>query len=166
VHSDFRSYIAENQLCSSDNRILVTVSGGIDSIVLLDLFIHEKYFCGIAHCNFKLRGEESDEDELFVRELAKHYDIPFFSKSFDTSEYAEMNNLSIQMAARELRYEWFEELRQEQGYDLITTAHNKNDILETFLLNLARGTGIHGLTGIKCKTGTLSGRYFLHPGKK
>lgn len=151
----FRSYIIENQLCSPDDRILATVSGGIDSIVLVDLFISAGYFCGIAHCNFKLRGEESDEDEFFVRELARRYEVPFFSKSFDTSEYAEMNNLSIQMAARELRYEWFEELRQEQGYDFIATAHNKNDILETFLLNLARGTGIHGLTGIKNKSGKI-----------
>jgi tRNA(Ile)-lysidine synthase len=155
VLNNFKSYIVENRLCSADDRILVTVSGGIDSVVLLDLFRKAKFFCGIAHCNFKLRGEESDKDELFVKELAQHYEIPYYSKSFETSEYAEMNNLSIQMAARELRYEWFEELRHEQDYDLVATAHNKNDILETFLLNLARGTGIHGLTGIKNKSGII-----------
>lgn len=153
--NNFKSYIIENQLCLKSDRILIAVSGGIDSVVLLDLFVQSGYFCGIAHCNFKLRQAESDGDEIFVKELAKRYDIPVFSKSFETSEYAQINRLSIQMAARELRYDWFEEIRLEQGFDFVATAHNKNDILETFLLNLVRGTGIHGLTGIKNKTNAL-----------
>jgi tRNA(Ile)-lysidine synthase len=155
VLNRFKSYITDNNLCSVDDRILVTVSGGIDSVVLLDLFIQAGYFCGIAHCNFNLRGSESDGDESFIRELANRYEIPVFCKTFETLEYAEINKLSVQMAARELRYDWFEDLRQEQGYDLVSTAHNKNDILETFLINLSRGTGIHGLTGIKSKTSTI-----------
>jgi tRNA(Ile)-lysidine synthase len=152
VLGKFKTYITEYKLCSLSDRILIAVSGGIDSVVLLDLFIKAGYFCGIAHCNFNLRGAESDEDEMFVKDLANHFEVPVFTKSFETTEYAEINKLSIQMAARELRYEWFEDIRQEQGFDLIATAHNKDDILETFLLNLMRGTGIHGLTGIRNKT--------------
>ena len=151
----FKSYISNNSLCSEEDRILVTVSGGIDSVVLLDLFIKSGYNCGIAHCNFNLRAKESDNDEIFVKTLANSYNIPVFSKSFNTIEYAEINKLSIQMAARDLRYEWFEDLRLEEGFDLIATAHNKNDILETFFINLTRGTGIHGLSGIKNKSGAL-----------
>ena len=151
----FKSYISNDSLCSEEDRILVTVSGGIDSVVLLDLFVKSGYNCGIAHCNFNLRAKESDNDEVFVKALAKSYNMPVFSKSFNTIEYAEINKLSVQMAARDLRYEWFEDLRLEEGFDLIATAHNKNDILETFFINLTRGTGIHGLTGIKNKTGAL-----------
>jgi tRNA(Ile)-lysidine synthase len=155
VVNRFKSYISDNILCSVTDRILIAVSGGVDSVVLLDLFMEAGYFCGIAHCNFNLRGKESEDDELFAKDLANKYQIPFFSKSFETSEYAMLNKLSIQMAARELRYEWFEDLRLMQGFDLVATAHNKNDILETFLLNLARGTGIHGLTGIKNKSAAI-----------
>lgn len=151
----FRSYIKENGLCTATDRIFVAVSGGIDSVVLLDLFVKAGYFCSIIHCNFQLRAEESDEDEKFVKDLAVSYGVPVFTKLFETEEYAQVNQLSIQMAARELRYEWFEEIRQEQGYDYVATAHNINDILETFIFNLTRGTGIHGLTGIKNKTNSI-----------
>ncbi len=145
----------DNQLFSYDHKIILAVSGGIDSIVMLDLFMKLGYSCCIAHCNFKLRNEDSNLDELFVRQLSEKYNIPFYSKTFDTLEYSEANRLSIQMAARELRYEWFEDLRNEIKYDLIATAHNKNDVTETFFINLSRGTGIRGLSGIPPKSGRL-----------
>ncbi len=150
-----KSHISENDLFHTGNRLIVTVSGGVDSTVMLDLLYNLGYSCYIAHCNFQLRAEESDGDELFVRSLADKYNIPIFVRKFETSDYAESGKISIQMAARELRYDWFEELRQEQACDWIVTAHNKNDVIETFLLNLSRGTGIQGLTGIKSKAGRL-----------
>jgi len=131
---------------------LLAVSGGIDSVVMLDLFIRSGYTCSIAHCNFKLREEDSDLDESFVQELAAKNNIPFYSVSFNTEEYADNNRISIQMAARELRYDWFEDLRNKLQYDLIATAHNKNDVVETFFINLTRGTGIRGLSGISVKS--------------
>ncbi len=134
---------------------MVTVSGGIDSVVLLDLLLKLGYVCSVAHCNFHLRNQESEGDEQFVKAIAEKNGVAFFVKSFDTIEYSDQSKISVQMAARELRYDWFEELRQEQGYDWISTAHNKNDVIETFLLNLTRGTGIKGLTGIKSKNGRL-----------
>ncbi len=148
----FQSFIQHNNLCSLTDRILLTVSGGIDSVVMTHLFKRLNFYTGIAHCNFNLRGEESDQDQLFVQKIANELSIPFFSASFNTTEYADNNNISIQMAARQLRYEWFEELREEQGFDFIATAHNKNDGIETFFINLIRGTGIRGLTGIPVKS--------------
>ena len=153
--NQLKSYIYENDLFRTGDRIVVTVSGGIDSVVMLDLLLKLGYTCTISHCNFHLRDEESDRDEQFVRDLADQNGVAVFVRNFDTTEYAEINKVSVQMAARELRYDWFEELRQEQGYDWVATAHNKNDVIETFLLNLARGTGIQGLTGIKSKSGRL-----------
>jgi tRNA(Ile)-lysidine synthase len=150
-----KSYIYDNDLFHTGDRIIVTVSGGIDSVVMYDLLIKLGYSCSMAHCNFHLRDQESDGDEHFIKALAEKYGTAVFVKNFDTSEYAENNKISVQMAARELRYDWFEELRQEQGYDWIATAHNKNDVIETFLLNLSRGTGIQGLTGIKSISGKL-----------
>lgn len=155
VLSSFQSGILNNHLFSYNDRIILAVSGGIDSVVMLDLFMRAGYTCCIAHCNFKLRNEDSDKDEAFVRQLAEKYNIPFYRKSFNTIEYSELNNLSIQMAARELRYEWFEDLKNELNYDYIATAHNKNDLAETFFINLVRGTGIRGLTGIPPKSGHL-----------
>src|SRR5699024_2305184 len=110
---------------------------------------------GIAHCNFSLRGTESDEDELFVKSLAKHYNVPFYTTRFNTEVSARENKVSIQMAARDLRYNWFEQLRNEKGYDYISVAHHQNDVVETVLLNLTRGTGIAGLHGILPKKGKL-----------
>lgn len=153
--SKLKAYIRENELFQTGDRIIVTVSGGIDSVVMLDCLMKLGYSCSVAHCNFHLRGDESDGDEQFVRSLAEKYSIAVFVKHFNTAEYSENQRVSIQMAAREMRYDWFEELRIEQGYDCISTAHNKNDVAETFLLNLSRGTGIQGLTGIKCKSGRL-----------
>ncbi len=151
----FVSYIETNRLFSKKDSILLAISGGIDSIVMLDLFYRSGFSCAIAHCNFKLRGSESDEDEIFVKELGKKYDLQVYTRSFTTREYALNNSMSIQMAARELRYEWFEEVRVMAGCDYIATAHNRNDISETFFINLVRGTGIKGLTGIKEKSGQI-----------
>lgn len=134
---------------------MVGVSGGIDSVCLFDLFIQAGYKIGIAHCNFQLRGEESEQDELFVQNIANEHNIPFYSIQFNTSEIAQSEGISIQMAARDLRYEWFEETRLKHAYEYIAIAHNKNDIIETFLNNLTRGTGIKGLTGIKEKSGKI-----------
>ena len=151
----FQSYILDNNLVSPGHKILLAVSGGIDSVVMLDLFTRSGYYCAIAHCNFKLRDEESDMDELFVRDLAGKYNIPFYTKAFNTADHADNNRISIQMAARELRYDWFEDLRNELHYDYIATAHNKNDAIETFFINLSRGTGIRGLSGITPKSGQI-----------
>lgn len=151
----FNTYRITHCLFNSDDTILVAVSGGIDSMVLLDLFIKSGFNIGIAHCNFGLRGEESDGDMLLVEAFAKKNIIPFFSICFNTEEYANQNSLSIQMAARELRYNWFEKIRKENNYNCIAIAHNKEDVVETFLLNLSRGTGIKGLTGIKNKNGNI-----------
>lgn len=145
----FKKYIADNNLCNKQNSILVAVSGGIDSTALFYLLLAAGYSCGIAHCNFGLRGEEADRDEQFVKTTAKQYNIPFYIKRFNTKQYAEENSISIQMAARDLRYEWFEHIRQEHGYDLVAVAHNSDDVVESVLNNLSRGTGLRGLTGIK-----------------
>ena len=149
----FREYIAANSLCSEDEHILLAVSGGIDSVVMTDLFAESGFKTGLAHCNFGLRGAESDEDEAFAGSLAERYSMEFHSTRFPTGQVAEQERISIQMAARNLRYEWFEKLREAHGYSWIATAHNQDDVLETFFINLSRGTGIRGLTGISPRTG-------------
>lgn len=140
---------------NKQTKILLTVSGGADSIVMLDLFSKTDYECGIAHCNFMLRGNESDKDAALVKKLAKKYDFSFFQTNFVTINYARHMGISIEMAARELRYSWFEKIREENKYDFIATAHHKNDEIETFFINLVRGTGIRGLSGIKPISGKL-----------
>jgi len=110
---------------------------------------------GIAHCNFQLRGKESDEDEKFVKELAIYFKVPYYVKKFDTQIYVKKHKVSVQMAARELRYSWFEEMRIKNSFDYIAVAHHQNDEIETFFINLIRGTGIAGLHGIKVKTGNI-----------
>lgn len=147
----FSRFITDNDLFSPDDRVLLAVSGGIDSMVLAHLFMRQGFDFGIAHCNFNLRGTEANDDERFVREYAENHRIEFFAKSFDTTGFASSKGLSIQMAARELRYRWFEELRSASGFDAVALAHNLNDNIETFLINLVRGTGIAGLAGIKPK---------------
>jgi tRNA(Ile)-lysidine synthase len=144
-------YLHREQLCNEGDRILLAVSGGIDSVVMAHLFSSSEYDCAIAHCNFQLRGEDSKEDESFVRTLARNLKMPFFSKRFDVDERVQSKGISIQMAARELRYEWFEELLTQESFDLVATAHNKNDAVETFFLNLSRGSGIRGLKGISSR---------------
>jgi len=145
----FKSYIAEKNLINSGDRILLAVSGGIDSMVMSHLFLQLENKTGIAHCNFSLRAGESDKDEELVREFAGKHNIPFHTIKFETAVFASEEGLSIQMAARELRYKWFEEIMKENGYNLVAVAHNLNDNIETLLINLTRGTGIAGLTGIK-----------------
>jgi len=144
----FNSYLRAKDLCNPEHRILLAVSGGIDSVVMAHLFTESGYDCAIAHCNFQLRGEESELDEEFVRSLAMSLEIPFFVKQFDVEPVMKDRGHSLQMAARELRYDWFEELLREYSLDRVATAHNKNDAVETFFLNLSRGSGIRGLKGI------------------
>lgn len=129
-------------------RMLLAVSGGLDSMVLLQLCHSLKFDISVAHVNFKLRGGESDGDEQFVKDWCAHHKIPFFTTSFDTNNYAIEHGLSIQMAARELRYQWFNELMKANQFEYVASAHHLNDSLETALLNVTRGLGIEGLTGI------------------
>ena len=154
----FTGFISRNQLLTGTDNVLLAVSGGVDSMVMANLFLKTGNTIGIAHCNFQLRGTESDKDEKFVREFAKNSNTPFYVINFDTEKYAEEKRVSIQMAARDLRYEWFEKIRVTEGFDYIALAHNKNDILETVLLNITRGTGLKGMTGIKKKSG-----YIIRP---
>lgn len=130
-------------------KIVVAVSGGLDSIVLLELLVKSGCQIGIAHVNFQLRGEESDQDEAFVVGLATAYKVPVFVKRFETKNYATATGVSIQMAARELRYDWFYDLLNSEKYDCLATAHHLNDNLETVLINFTRGTGLTGLKGIQ-----------------
>lgn len=141
-------FITENKIFDKSHKILVGVSGGIDSVVLLDLLDKAGYSMAIAHCNFQLRGAESDKDERLVHALALKYDISIFKIAFDTLAIATERKISIEMAARDLRYEWFEKIRSENNCDFIAVAHHRDDQLETFFLNLARGTGLAGLTGM------------------
>ncbi len=147
--NEFKKFITENNLIKPGERILLAVSGGIDSMVMAHLFHHQKYNIGIAHCNFSLRDGESDKDEELVRQFANANNIPFYASRFETKKFAKENKLSVQMAARELRYRWFEDIRNEGGFDLISVAHNLNDNIETLLINLIRGTGLAGLTGMR-----------------
>ena len=129
-------------------KILVACSGGIDSVVLARILKELKFNISLAHCNFSLRGIESDEDEKFVISIANKLSIPVFNTKFDTKQFKEINKVSIQMAARELRYHWFDELCKKHSFDFIATGHHLDDEIETFLINLTRGTGIRGLIGI------------------
>ena len=144
----FKAFITEYKLLSSADKTLLAVSGGMDSIAMTELFQKSRFRFGIAHCNFSLRGKESDLDEELVGRLAQKYRVPFFHRKFDTSGTAKKLGISVQMAARELRYSWFEEIRNQEGFDLIATAHHLDDQAETFMINLLRGTGIAGLHGI------------------
>jgi tRNA(Ile)-lysidine synthase len=134
-------------------RFLLAVSGGLDSVVLAHLFRQNALEFGIAHCNFSLRGGDSGADEAFVGQLAGELGSPFFFRRFDTRAYARAVGASIQMAARELRYQWLEEVRCAEGYDWIATAHHLDDTLETFFINFIRGAGLRGLSGIPAKNG-------------
>ncbi len=151
----FLGFIKEKQLFEPHQKVLLAVSGGIDSMVLWRLFEESGFDYGIVHCNFKLRGGESDGDEKFVGGQALAKGAPAFYQSFETAEYAQLNGISIEMAARELRYCFFEKVRSENNYDFIATAHHQDDLIETFFLNLSRKTGIKGLTGIKEKAGKI-----------
>lgn len=146
-------FIEERNLFAMNDKVLVALSGGADSVALLRVLTDLGYLCECAHCNFHLRGEESNRDEWFVRSLCQELQIPLHVKHFETESYAKEKQVSIEMAARELRYEWFEELRKETKADVIAVAHHRDDSVETFLLNLIRGTGINGLKGIQAKNG-------------
>lgn len=149
----FIAFIKEQELIDPGKQILLAVSGGLDSMVMLQLFHRSGYRFGIAHCNFQLRGEESDEDQRFVESMSCLYGVPFYTTRFTTTNYAESHKVSIQVAARELRYAWFEEIRTQGGFDLIATAHHQDDQIETLFINLLRGTGIAGLHGIPVRNG-------------
>ena len=144
----FLSHLKKNFPSISVSKLIIAVSGGVDSIVLFHLCLKLKLNFSVAHCNFKLREKESDLDERFVRDLAVKHNIKFYTKSFNTKKLSSNYNKSIQMLARELRYSWFEELSKELNVKHILTAHHLDDSLETFLINLSRGSGIDGLLGI------------------
>ena len=146
--NELKQHIDINLSFLKGSKILLAISGGIDSIVLTHLCHKLELSFSLAHCNFNLRGKESDADEDFVLQLAEDLDLEVFIESFDTEKYAQDNKRSIQMAARELRYSWFEELAAQLKFDFILTAHHADDNLETFLINFTRGTGLEGLTGI------------------
>ena len=168
---EFIKYIQQQNLFKKNDKLLVAVSGGADSAALCELCFQANFHFEIAHCNFQLRGEESERDEQFVRALAEKYNVKLFVKKFDTEKYARENKISIQVAARELRYEWFDELvkvddRQQTTDDqdtsyikhqtsYIVTAHHANDNIETLLMNFFKGTGIKGLQGILPKQGKI-----------
>jgi len=144
-----QTYIQDHQLLTQKGRIIVGVSGGTDSVVMLHVLMSLGYDCVIAHCNFHLRMDESDRDELFVRNLAKELKVPYYSVDFETTKYAEEHKISIEMAARDLRYAWFYELLYNHDAQAIAVAHHADDSIETMLMNLVRGTGLKGLTGIQ-----------------
>ena len=150
----FQHHIEQNFPQLKDKKLLLAVSGGIDSMVLLDLFYKLRFDICVVHCNFQLRGTESDADELLVREICQEGYIPYFIESFDTLEFAKENKLSIQLAARKLRYDWFQEIIS-LGFDYVLTAHHLDDNVETFLINFTRGTGLEGLTGIPAQNGNI-----------
>lgn len=145
----FGEYIRSGQLFTSGDKLLLAVSGGVDSMVLCELCHRAGFTFGIAHCNFQLRGEESDRDEAFVKDAALRYNASFHVIRFDTKRLAEEKKLSTQEMARELRYRWFEELRQSTPYDFVLTAHHADDNIETVAMNFFRGTGIRGIRGME-----------------
>ena len=149
------AYIRKEGLLNKEGLYIVALSGGADSVALLLILKQLGYRIEAVHCNFRLRGEESDRDEAFVCQFCKEQNVPIHRVHFDTRSYAALHKLSIEMAARELRYSYFEQLRQDIGADAICVAHHRDDAVETLLMNLMNGTGIHGLTGIRSKNGAI-----------
>lgn len=157
-----KKYIADHSLLSPNERVLVCVSGGADSVALLDVLLRGGYECVVAHCNFHLRGQESMRDEQFVRLLVQalperlkvksewlHQGVPLYTRDFDTLPYAREHALSIESAARELRYQWFDEVAKQTGCTKIAVAHHQNDQAETILMHIRRGCGLQGLCGMR-----------------
>ena len=151
MFNDFVKYVKEQSLFQNKDRILLAVSGGIDSIAMVHMFAQSEYNFAIAHCNFSLRGEDSDADQRLVKDLAFSLKATYHMRKFDTETFAKSHKLSTQMAARTLRYAWFEELIDQHNYDYVATAHHHSDSVETVLYNLSKGTGIAGLRGILTK---------------
>ena len=151
----FQAYINRCHLIAEGDKLILALSGGIDSMVLADLLLKTKVEFVAAHCNFHLRGEESDGDDWFVRTFAEKRGIHCFVKHFETEKYAANHGISIEMAARDLRYAWFEQLRQQLGYDKIAVAHHADDQAETFFINLLRGAGLRGLKGMQPMNGVI-----------
>ncbi|RYU86936.1 tRNA lysidine(34) synthetase TilS [Mucilaginibacter terrigena] len=152
----FVDFVEQNSLFTPAGKILAAVSGGMDSVLMAHLLKAAGFNFGIAHCNFMLRGPEADADQEFTRQLATQLGVSFHTINFDTQQYAADNKISIQMAARDMRYQWFNDISLSAGYDAISLAHHQNDTIETILLNLTRGTGIAGLHGILPKNGKLA----------
>lgn len=151
----FEKYIRDNELIAPDDKVLLTVSGGVDSMVMMSLFSKTAYKVGVAHCNFQLRGAESDEDEVLVEQTAGVLGLEFFNKRFETRAEIERTGDSLEMVARRQRYDWFDELCRLHGYTVIAIAHQTDDSIETFFINLFRGTGLKGLTGIGLTRGKI-----------
>lgn len=158
MHNRLIEYISTEKLIQKGEKVLLAVSGGIDSVVMCHLFSKTNFDFGIAHCNFGLRGKESDGDALFVEKLAKNFKVPFHLNNCNANNYAQEKSISIQMAARDLRFAWFEELSQKENYAVYATAHHLDDAIETYFINQLRGTGIAGLHGLLPKNGKL-----IHP---
>jgi tRNA(Ile)-lysidine synthase len=155
LHRTVKKYIESQNLLPEGARVIIALSGGPDSVVLMDVMHRLDYACIGAHVNFHLRGEESDRDAAFSHQLCRDLGVPFYKSDLYAAEYAEEEGVSVEMAARELRYRWFEQLRKEQGAVAVAVAHHRDDSVETVLLNLIRGTGIRGLTGIKPRNGNV-----------
>lgn len=155
IEKKIAQYIDNEKLFPLNARIIVALSGGADSVALLRILHTLGYDCEAAHCNFHLRGAESDRDEMFVRKLCKTMRIPLHTIDFATEQYAIEKKISIEMAARELRYQWFAEIKEKTKANVIAVAHHQDDSVETVLLNLIRGTGINGLLGIRPKNGDI-----------
>jgi tRNA(Ile)-lysidine synthase len=155
IEKKFTELVHRGELFNQGNLILLAVSGGLDSVVMADLFNRAKLNFAVAHCNFQLRGKDSDADEKFVEQLARKYSVVYFCSKFNTKNFSRENKLSIQEAARNLRYDWFGELCAAHNIDFVATAHHLNDSMETFFINLLRGTGMEGLKGIPAKNGNV-----------
>ena len=155
MHNRLLTYIAENKLIIDSDKTLLTVSGGKDSVAMVYLFNMLDFPFAIAHCNFNLRGEESNQDETFVKQLALKMGVDFFTKRFDVKKYASETNFSIQMAARDLRYKWFHELSQQNNFSKIATAHHQDDVVETLLIKKSRKSSLGALQGIPLKRGNI-----------
>ena len=151
----FKDFIAKENLFEPNQKVLLAVSGGLDSVAMTYLFKEAGFNFGIAHCNFNLRGQDSIDDEIFVKKLSKKLEVAYFSKSFDTEKIASKNKQSIQIIARELRYTWFDKILKSTDYQCVATAHHLNDSIETVLYNFTKGSGIRGLHGILSKNGNI-----------
>ncbi len=149
------AFARQHDLLPENTAVLVAISGGVDSVVLVHLLLQRGQPLALAHANFQLRGAESDEDERFVHALAEEWKVPLYVKRFDTRAYAEEHGRSVQVAARQLRYSWFEQLCKEHGWERLATGHNLNDSVETALFHWARGTGLSGMAGIPLRNGRI-----------